>query len=339
MDTQPHRHRHVRDRGTGAVTDLTSADRRYEPYVPPISGPIRRVASSWSWVAPGSGTTWAVHVEHVGAEDAPLRLMLVHGAGGNAAAMWPYAAHLSRLGARVTVVDLPGYGRTTRVTRGRRGIRYDDWRHLLSALVTREHDDRPLVLVGASMGGMLAVDAAVLSGLASRVVATCLLDPSQPQVTAGIVRAPWLARWGLPLLGLARGPLAEIPLRIRLLTPMAAIANDPGLSREVLSDGRGGGGAMPLGWYRSFVEAQPVVAPERYDGPPVVLLHPEQDRWTHPELSLDFLSRLSVATRSVLLPNCGHFPLERPGFRLFLSEVAVEIAAVLQADAAPSEDA
>ena len=71
-------------------------------------------------------------------------MLLVHGAGGNAAAMWPYAAHLSRLGARVTVVDLPGYGRTIRVRRGRRSVSYGDWQQLLVDLVGREHDAQQL---------------------------------------------------------------------------------------------------------------------------------------------------------------------------------------------------
>lgn len=301
-----------------------SADRRYEPYVRPISRPVRRAGSSWTWTPPDGGATWDVHLEHVGAEDAPVRMVLIHGAGGNAAAMWPYAAHLSSLGARVTLVDLPGYGRTTRSRRGRRSVRYADWRHLLLDLVAREHDDRPLILLGASMGGMLAVDTAAVSGLARGVIATCLLDPSQPGVAAGIVRAPWVAQLGAPLLRLVRGPVADLRFPIRVLTPMSTIANDPGLSREVLNDAHGGGGAMPLGWYRSFLEAGPAVRPEKYAGPPVVLLHPGEDRWTDPRLSLGFLDRLAGPTRAVMLDGCGHFPLEEPGFQRFLDEVAAE---------------
>lgn len=230
----------------------------------------------------------------------------------------------------MTLVDLPGYGRTTLAGSGRRGVRYTDWQQLLVDLIDRENDERPLILVGASMGGMLALDAAALSGLAARVVATCLLDPQQPGVAAGIVRAPWLARVGLPLLQLVRGPATELSVPIRLLTPMLAIANDPGLSREVLVDPHGGGGAMPLGWYRSFLDSGPAVPPEDYTGPSVVLLHPGEDRWTDPLLSLDFLDRLPGPTRAVILPGCGHFPLEEPGFQVLLDEVAAEVEAVQQ---------
>ena len=87
------------------------------------------------------------------------------------------------------MVDLPGYGRTIRARRGRRSVSYGDWQQLLVDLVGREHDERPLVLVGASMGGALAVDTAAVTGLAKRVIATCLLDPTRAGIAAAIVGA------------------------------------------------------------------------------------------------------------------------------------------------------
>ena len=109
-------------------------------------------------------------------------MLLVHGAGGNSAAMRPYAAHLSELGACVTVPDLPGYGRTTIAHPER--VRYADWQQHMVDLVRQENDGRPLVLMGASMGGMLAYDAAAATGLASHLIVTCLLDPREPGVRA-----------------------------------------------------------------------------------------------------------------------------------------------------------
>lgn len=304
-----------------------TADQRYERHVRPLPHPVRRVCSTWPWQPADGLPGWLVHLEHVGADDAPVRLLLVHGAGGNAAAMWPFAAHLSTLGARVTLVDLPGYGHTTQ-TAGRPGSeRYPHWQQLLLDLVEREDDDRPLVLLGASMGGMLAVDTAARSGRVDRVIVTCLLDTTRPAVRRAMVRAPWLAALGLPLLRLARGPLARVRLPVRWLTPMAAIANSPGLARDVLADPRGGGGSMPLGWFRSVVSAGPAVPPGEYAGPPVLLVHPEEDRWTPPELSEAFLARLAGPTRAVWLRGCGHFPVEEPGFQELLDQAAAEIAA------------
>lgn len=321
-----------RGRDQPTTAPATAGDDRYERHVRPLPRAVRRVREERVWRAADGRGEWLLNVEQVGADDAPVRMVLVHGAGGNAAAMWPFAAHLSLLGARVTVVDLPGYGRTRQVS-GRRGsVRFADWQQVLVDLVRREHDPRPLILVGASLGGMLALDAAADTGLADRVLATCLLDVTRPDVRAGIVRWPWLATLGLPLLSLARGPLAHLPLPIRWLTPMATISNSPGLSAQVLRDRRGGRGAMPLGWYRSFLASVPARRAEEIIQPPVILLHPGEDRWTAPELSEPFIARLAAPTRSVRLANCGHFPVEEPGFQQLLDEVAAELSTVLGED-------
>ncbi len=120
-------------------------NRRYEKHIPALLGEaVLRSTSIWRW------RDSDVHVEHIGNPDAPVRMLLVHGAGGNSAAMWPYAAHLSKLGAHVTVPDLPGYGETTTAHPER--VRYQDWQQLLGDLVRIENDERPLVIMGASMG-------------------------------------------------------------------------------------------------------------------------------------------------------------------------------------------
>lgn len=84
-----------------------SADNRYEKHIPVVGlEKPQRTSSTWQW------RDSRVHLEHVGDPESAVRMILVHGAGGNSAAMWPYAAHLSKLGAYVTVPDLPGYGKT-----------------------------------------------------------------------------------------------------------------------------------------------------------------------------------------------------------------------------------
>lgn len=311
------------DRVSGMVPD----DSRYEPFVRPIPfdklrGPSDRLTARgrrvWQW------RQWQLNVEDIGDPRAPIRMLLLHGGGGNAAAMWPFAAHLAAQGAVVTVVDLPGYGRSTSTRPG--VVTYQDWQHVAVALATELAGERPLVLVGASMGGMLALDAAALSGVASLVIATCLLDVSNPTVREHIVRTPLLAKVGVPLMPLVVGPLRRIPVPLRAVTAMTRISNDPALTAEVLKDRRGGGGTMPLGWMRSFLESGPAVRAEEYAGPPVVLTHPAEDRWTPLELSASYLARLPVRTRLVELERCGHFPVEEPGFQQLLETVRAEIS-------------
>lgn len=243
----------------------------------------------------------------------------MHGAGGDSAAMWPYAAHLSKLGAHVTVPDLPGYGKTTSAHPGR--IRYGDWQQLLVDLVRKEDDERPLVVMGASMGGMLAYDAAAETGLASRLAVTCLLDPREPRVRERLTWHPALARMAGPALRMSAGPLANVRLPIRWIADMRHIANDRGLIDAVLADRSGGGGRVPLGWMRSFLESSPLVEPEQFATTPVTMIQPGADRWTPLEISRPFFDGIAAEKSLVVLENCGHFPVGEPGFTQMLEAV------------------
>ncbi len=286
-------------------------DRRYEGHVPELrGGAVLRSSSTWAW------RDSVVHLEHVGDPEAPVRMLLVHGAGGNSAAMWPYAAHVSRLGAHVTVPDLPGYGKTTT---GRPGlVRYSDWRHLLVELIRKEDDERPLVIIGASMGGMLAYDAAAETGLASGLAVTCLLDPRDPRVRQRLAWHPVLGSIAGPSLELLAGPLANARVPIRWIADMRHIANHPGVTAAVNADRLGGGGRVPLGWMRSFLESAPVVEPELFTDTPVLMIHPGEDRWTPLAVSQPFFDRIAAEKFLVVLENCGHFPVEEPGFTQML---------------------
>lgn len=119
-------------------------------------------------------------------------MLLLHGGGGHAAVLWPFAALAAERGFEVAVPDLPGYGKT-RVPSV--GVRYSDWVECIADLVRAEKaaDPRPLVVMGASMGGMLAYEAAARrTEVVDAVVATCLLDPRLPGARAVLGRNPVL---------------------------------------------------------------------------------------------------------------------------------------------------
>jgi alpha-beta hydrolase superfamily lysophospholipase len=278
------------------------------------SGPLPRRESTW----------WRhgdvdVHVERVGDPAAPRRAVLLHGAGGHAAAMWPFAALAARCGFHVVVPDLPGYGRT-RVPRPG-AVRYPDWIALACELLRAERTvhDGPLMLVGASLGGMVAYDAATRTRAADHVVVTCLPDPRDPVVRRHIARLPWLGAAVRPGLRVVAGPLAGMSVPVRWLTNMRAISNDPELVDLVLRDERGGGGRVPLGFLRSFLDSAPAVEPEEATGPAFVLAHPAEDRWTPTAMSLRFFDRIAAPKQLVLLDNAGHFPVETPGAHQLLA--------------------
>jgi alpha-beta hydrolase superfamily lysophospholipase len=272
------------------------------------SGPLPRRESTW----------WRhgdvdVHVERVGDPAAPRRAVLLHGAGGHAAAMWPFAALAAQRGMHVVVPDLPGYGRT-RVPRPG-AVRYPDWVTLACDLLRAERQahDGPLLLVGASLGGMVAYDAATRTAAADRVLVTCLPDPRDPMMRRHLTRIPWLGAAARPALRALAGPLAGVSLPIRLLTNMRAISNSPELVDVVVRDERGGGGRVPLGFLRTFLDSAPAVEPEQATGPAFVLAHPACDRWTPTEMSLRFFDRIAAPKELVLLEGAGHFPVEAPG--------------------------
>lgn len=99
---------------------------------------------------------------------------------------------------------------------------------------------------------------------------------------------------------------------IRWVVKMAAMSGNPDLNRLVLRDTRGGGVHIPLGFLGSWMNFRHT-APERFDAASVTLVHPGADRWTPPPLSIRFADRISAPTRTVLLQNCGHYPVEEPG--------------------------
>lgn len=262
-----------------------------------------------------------VHVERVGEPDAARRAVLLHGAGGHAGLLRPYAAALAHRGFHVVVPDLPGYGRTR--VRRRGAVRYADWVRVAVGISSAERQAHqgPLTLVGASMGGLLAYDAATRTGAADAVIATCLLDPRDPRARRRISRYAWLGDAAPPLLRVAAGPLAATPVPVRWLANMWAISNQPELTEAVVGDPLGGGNSVPLGFLRSFLESAPAVEPERAADTTVVLAHPAEDRWTPVEVSLPFFERLAGPKRLVMLDGAGHLPVEEPGVGQLLDAV------------------
>ncbi|MBB5919463.1 alpha-beta hydrolase superfamily lysophospholipase [Actinoalloteichus hoggarensis] len=277
--------------------------------------PARR-STWWRW------RDMDVHIERVGESDAPRRALLLHGAGGNAAAMWPVAAQLAGHGVELIVPDLPGFGRTRAPRRG--ALRLAHWIDLACDLLRAERRDdaRPLTLIGASMSGMIAYEVAARTGLADRVVVTCLVDPRDARVRRKAARYPWLGAVARPVLRWAAGPLAGVEMPLRLLVNMRKMSNVPALVDLVLRDRRGGGNRMPLGFVRSFLDAVPSVEPERFTACEIVLAHPAADGWTPVEISLPFFDRIAGPRRLVMLPDAGHFPIEAAGMRTLVELLA-----------------
>lgn len=258
-----------------------------------------------------SGEWWRwgphdVRLHRLPAPDARVVAILLHGAGGHGAMLAPYG-RLADGRAEVVAPDLPGYGDT----RVGGAVTWSDWIACVADLVRAQ--TRPVVLIGASLGGMLAYEAAASVGDSVRhVVATCLADPSDRRVRRAAARWPVLGEHGPALLDATRAA-DSLRVPVRWLTRMTAMSHDPALTALVCRDPRGGGGRVSLRFLRTWMTSRPTVAPEDFRVCPVTLAHPAADTWTPPELSARFLERIAAPTELVMLENAGHLPVEQPG--------------------------
>jgi alpha-beta hydrolase superfamily lysophospholipase len=266
-----------------------------------------------------------VHLDIQGKHDSPATLVVLHGGGGNGRLLAPVGKLAAAAGFRAIAPDLPGYGLT--VVPRKRSLVYDDWRNVAAAVV--EHaarDTDRVIVIGMSMGGMLAYDSAARTRIPSAVIATCLMDPSLREARRQMVRWPLMVK---PTEVLMRFPMAfdRIPIKMTLASNMRAIANDLRIAQSIISDRRSGGGWMPGSWIRTFLSSSPEVRPEDFDVCPVTLAHPAADRWTDLSVSRPFLERINrVTTSLVMLEKAGHFPVEEPG-RHQLRDVAIDALA------------
>lgn len=251
------------------------------------------------------------------AGQAPVRVLLVHGAGGHAEALWPLAALISPEVADLSAVDLPLYGSTLPADPA--AVRYDDWVDLLVDLIAEEDDGRPLVLLGASMGGLLSVEAAELSGRVSAAVVTCLLDPADWRARLAMARFGPLGVLGAALPRRLPDRLARQLIPVSWVADLGAMSRNPGLSRLCAADPRGGGARVPAGFLASYLR-HPHTSPEQVQTP-VLLTYPARDDWTPAEVSVRWLRRSPAQAGIRLLTECGHFPVEEPGLGHLIAEV------------------
>ncbi|MGH2878105.1 MAG: alpha/beta fold hydrolase [Solirubrobacteraceae bacterium] len=291
--------------------------RRYQPHLPPrlrlSDGELPR-EECWEWQG------IAVHLDRYEQPDAPLTVIGLHGGGGYGRLLASIGLLARRLGYEAVLPDLPGYG-LTRVPRRR--FTYPTWVACARDLAVAEHKrtNRPVIAVGASMGGMLAWHTAAAGAPLTGIVATTLIDPRDPAVLACLGRSRRAGRLGARLLRTAPALTDPLPLPMAMLANMKAIANDPAVARLAQDDKLGGGKTVPARFLRTWIDYVPAIEPEQSQVP-VLLAHPAADRWTPTGLSEHFLRRLAGPAQLVTLKNCGHFPLEEPG----LSQLEVAFA-------------
>lgn len=271
--------------------------------------------------------TYRVHVARRVMPDAPLRVLVFHGAGGHSGALWPLISSvLHDQTVDIAAIDLPLYGRT--ICPARKQVRYEDWVALGQDWVTSQADGRPLLLLGASLGGMLAYEIAARLAPSTNimgVVATCLLDPSRREVQRHLTRFGRLGVAGPALCRLVRGPLRHTMIPMAWIANLDAMSLNPALCGHCAADPLGGGSRVPLGFLCSYLQFRHT--PAAHNPTPIHLLHPELDGWTPPQLSLAVLDQAGGPREYRVLRGCGHFPVEQPG----IADLTAYLAALIDA--------
>lgn len=232
-------------------------------------------------------------------------LILVHGAGGNGRILAPLAVQAAQEGWRVLAPDLPGYG----LTRPAAGFNWDysEWPRVVADLADAQAS--PVVLLGASVGGLTAVHAARLSEKVRAVAATTLVDMGDPGTFVRAARWPWLGALALAGFSVAPWLTDRIALPLRWTAPLRRMSSDAELQHYFETDALIGSARIPARFFRTLHAVKVGRIGLRC---PLILIHPGADAWTPTAWSLDVLARIEGETAFVALDNGSHLPLESP---------------------------
>lgn len=240
-----------------------------------------------------------------------VKVILIHGGGANGRAMSPFAVPLVKIGYECIAPDLLGFG----LTQYQQNFEYQDWINLLVNLLDKEFkkDQKPFVLIGASMGGMLAYQVACLASNIKGIVATSFIDTTNPKNQKVIARSEAFSIIGNQVMNNFSGIVDAIKVPLKELTDMNKMANNEDYVYLIKKDKTLSGSWIPLKWVRTMQNTKYAIEPEYFDKCPILLCHPEKDKLIDLEISKSFYDQLICEKELVILENCGHIPLEEPG--------------------------
>jgi pimeloyl-ACP methyl ester carboxylesterase len=236
------------------------------------------------------------HLTEYGDPDAPELMVCLHGLGGSALNFGLVAPLLAE-GRRVLVPDLLSHGRSFATAPGESAV--EAQLQMLSQLLARE-TERPVILVGHSMGGILAMLHA--HRLPESVNSLVLLDPPVPSVTRSTCDPRLVAK--LVLLQMP-GVAALVARQVAHLTPEQLVARqltaatphpdripaaviDATVKEITATRGKDGGRSAQRGQFRAILEVVELLArPARWRKQlaeittPTLWLHGADDPLSH----------------------------------------------------------
>ena len=238
-------------------------------------------------------------------------IVIFHGVGGNGRLLSFIAIPLVKAGYNVICPDLPGYGYTTYT----KDLDYPMWIDVGSFMVNKEIEKgKKIYLFGLSAGGMLAYNIACNTKKIAGLIFTNILDNRYQIVRDYSAKNKFQSRVGITLLGILPVFLQKrITIAVKEVANMRRIVNDKELMKILMKDKVGSGSSVSIYFLVSMINIIPLIEPEDFSICPVLLVHPEDDKWTPVEISKLFFDKIKAPKRLQMLENAGHFPIESPG--------------------------
>ncbi|WP_169088647.1 alpha/beta hydrolase [Paenibacillus sp. PL91] len=254
-----------------------------------------------------------IHLDRMPVPHAKLKIVFIHGAGGNGRLLAPYARILQKYGYEVVSPDLPPYGLS--YLNSVKLLDYQLWIDILIELIDQElkQDGKPIILLGTSIGGMLAYHTAVQSKRVKGLIATTFVDTSDSKVRDQLAPNKLTSRLGKFLMDKFPFLLDSLHISVNNVSRMKLITNNVEMTKLIMNDAHAAGTKIPLRLLRTFLNMKPLIKPENFDVCPVLLVHPQLDPMTPYSFSKPFFENIKCKKECVVLEGAGHFPIEQQG--------------------------
>lgn len=253
-----------------------------------------------------------IHIDFYPNPSSKVKIILLHGIGGNGRLLSFIGIPLYKHEYEVICPDLPGYG-LTQIEKSK--FNYPMWVNLVKDLIEYESkkDDKDIILFGLSAGGMLAYHAGNNNEKVSGLIFTNLLDQRIPEVRDSSGSNKFISKIAIHFLYILNSVNGKIKLPMKMVVNMKAIVNEIEMLKLLIKDDKSSGVRVPVKFITSMLDYVPEVEPENYKGGPVLLVHPEDDRWTDIHLSMLTFNKFRSKKEVKILEKAGHFPIEQPG--------------------------
>lgn len=245
-------------------------------------------------------------------KESNVSIVIFHGVGGNGRLLSFIAIPFVKAGFNVICPDLPGYG----YTKIDKVFDYSTWIDVGKFVADRELEKgNELFLFGLSAGGMLSYNVACKVESIKGLLVTNILDNRYQVVRDYSAKNKFHSRVGIRFLGALPEFLKKIRIPVKEVANTRTIVNKKDLLKIMLKDKVGSGSSVSIKFLVSMMHLIPIIEPEEFEKCPILLAHPEEDRWTPVKTSKLFFDRIKASKKITLLQNAGHYPIESPGLQ------------------------